>query len=41
MFFSRITLESRLGQEYEPIIYAALRSSKVMIDNGTKPEYIE
>lgn len=41
MFFSRITLESRLGQEYEPIIYAALRSSKVMIAIGTKPEYFE
>lgn len=41
VFFSRITLESRLGQEYEPIIYAALRSSKVMIAIGTKPEYFE
>ena len=31
VFFSRITLESKIGEEYEPIIYAALSSSKVMI----------
>ena len=39
VFFSRITLESKLGSEYEPIIYAALNSSKVMLAIGTKPEY--
>ena len=31
VFFSRITLESKIGEEYEPYIYAALSSSKVMI----------
>ncbi len=31
VFFSRITLESKLGGEYEPIIFAALHSSKVMV----------
>lgn len=39
VFFSRITLESKLGQEYEPYIFAALNSAKVMIVLGTKPEY--
>ncbi|MBQ6907365.1 MAG: toll/interleukin-1 receptor domain-containing protein, partial [Clostridia bacterium] len=31
VFFSRITLEDKIGTEYEPYIYAALASSKVMI----------
>lgn len=39
VFFSRITLESKLGTEYEPYIFAALNSSKVMVVVGTKPEY--
>ena len=39
VFFSRITLESKLGNAYEPIIYAALVSSKVMLVIGTKQEY--
>ncbi len=39
VFFARKTLESRLGLEYEPIIYAALSSAKVMIVLGTKPEH--
>ncbi|SEH86745.1 TIR domain-containing protein [Ruminococcus flavefaciens] len=39
VFFSRITLESKLGREYEPYIFAALNSSKVMVVVGTKPEY--
>ncbi len=39
IFFSRITLESKLGSQYEPIIYAALSSSKAMLVIGTKPEY--
>lgn len=41
VFFSRITLETHLGQMYEPIIYAALRSSKVMVVVGTRQEYFE
>ena len=39
VFFSRITLEDKLGQEYEPYIFAALNSAKVMVALGTKPEY--
>ena len=39
MFFSRITLESQLGSAYEPYIFAALNSAKVMVVVGTKPEY--
>ena len=39
VFFSRITLEDKLGQEYEPYIYAALTSAKVMLAVGTKPQY--
>ena len=31
VFFSRITLEDKAGTQYEPYIYAALSSSKVMI----------
>ncbi len=39
VFFSRITLEDKLGQEYEPYIFAALNSSKVMVVLGTKAEH--
>ena len=39
VFFSAITLEDKLGQEYEPYIFAALTSAKVMLVLGTKPEY--
>jgi hypothetical protein len=39
VFFSRITLEDKLGQQYEPYIYAALYSSRVMLAVGTKFEY--
>lgn len=39
VFFSRITLEDKLGTAYEPYIFAALNSSKVMVVIGTKPEY--
>ena len=39
VFFSRITLEDKLGQQYEPYIFAALNSAKVMVVLGTKPEY--
>ncbi len=39
VFFARITLEDKLGQEYEPYIFAALNSAKVMVVLGTKPEY--
>lgn len=39
VFFSRITLENKVGQQYEPYIFAALNSARVMIVVGTKPEY--
>lgn len=39
VFFSRITLEDKLGQQYEPYIFAALNSAKVMVVVGSKPEY--
>ncbi len=38
VFFSRITLEDKLGQEYEPYIFSALNSSKVMLVVGTKKD---
>lgn len=41
VFYAAITLESKLGSEYEPIIFAALNSSKVMLVIGTKPEYFQ
>ncbi len=39
VFFSRITLEDKLGQEYEPYIFAALNSAKAMVVLGTRPEH--
>ena len=39
VFFSRITLEDKLGVAYEPYIFAALNSAKVMVVIGTRPEH--
>ena len=39
VFYAAITLEDKLGTEYEPYIFAALHSAKVMLVVGTKPEY--
>lgn len=39
VFFSRITLEDKIGSAYEPYIFAALNSARVMVVLGTKPEY--
>ena len=39
VFFARITLEDKLGVAYEPYIFAALNSAKVMVVIGTKAEY--
>lgn len=39
-FFARKTLENKLGSNYEPIIFSALNSARVMIVMGTKKEYI-
>lgn len=35
VFFSRISLEGKIGEEYEPYIFSALNSSKIMIVVGT------
>ena len=39
VFFSRITLEDKLGTEYEPYIFAALNSAKIMLTFGTSYDY--
>lgn len=39
VFFARITLEDKLGRQYEPYIFGALNSAKVMLSIGTKYEY--
>ncbi len=39
VFFAWITLEDKLGTAYEPYIFAALNSAKVMVVLGTKPEF--
>ena len=39
VFFSHVTLEDKIGEEYEPYIYAALKSSKILLAIGTKQEY--
>lgn len=39
VFYAAITLEDKLGSAYEPYIFAALNSAKVMLSIGTKPEY--
>ncbi len=39
VFYAPITLEDKIGREYEPYIFAALNSAKVLLAVGTKPEY--
>ena len=39
VFFARITLEDKAGSEYEPYIFAALNSARVMVALGSRPEY--
>ena len=39
VFFSRISLEDKIGKQYEPYIFAALNSAKVMLAFGTKYEH--
>ena len=41
VFFSRITLEDKLGSAYEPYIFAALNSAKIMIVLGTNKEHFQ
>lgn len=40
VFYARVTLEDKIGK-YEPYIFAALHSAKVMIVIGSKKEYFE
>ena len=39
VFFSRISLEDKLGMEYEPYIFGALHSAKIMLVIGTDPAH--
>ncbi len=41
VFFAEETLRRHAGEEYEPYIYAALKTSKIMILIGSKSEYFE
>lgn len=41
VFFARITLEDKAGTEYEPYIFSALNSAKVMIVVGTSKEHLD
>lgn len=38
VFFSRITLEDKLGTAYEPYIFAALNTAKIMVVIGTSKD---
>lgn len=40
VFFARITLEDKAGTQYEPYIFAALNTAKVMVVIGTRPEHL-
>ena len=39
VFYAPVTLRDKAGQNYEPYIFAALSSAKVMLAIGTKPEF--
>jgi len=41
VFFARVTLQGKLGSAYEPYIFSALNSSKVMVVLGTQKEHFE
>ena len=40
VFFARITLKDKPGEKFEPYIFSALNSAKIMILIGTSPEHI-
>ena len=40
VFYSRETLKDKTGEKYEPYIFNALNTAKVMLVYGSKPEYI-
>lgn len=39
VFFSRVSLRSKVSEQYEPYNYNAIKTAKVMIVYGEKPEY--
>ncbi len=39
VFFSRVTLEDKAGTAFEPYIYAAINSARVMLVVGTRQDY--
>lgn len=39
VFFSRVSLSDKVSEHYEPYIYNAIKTAKVMIVFGEKPEY--
>lgn len=39
VFYAAITLEDKIGSEFEPYIFSAINTAKVMITLATKPEY--
>ncbi len=41
VFYARETLSDKIGSAYEPYIFSALNSAKVMIVFGTKKEHLE
>jgi hypothetical protein len=41
VFLSRVSLKDYAAMEYEPIIFSALQSAKVMVVIGTSREYLE
>ena len=40
VFFAPVSLENKLGEDYEPYIFSAIQSARVMIVIGTKPEHM-
>ena len=40
VFYSRESLREKTGEKYEPYIFSALSTAKVMLVYGTKPEYV-
>ncbi len=40
VFFAEVTLENKLGLEYEPLIFSALHSARIMLVVATRKEYV-
>lgn len=41
VFFSRVTLSNKVGEAYEPYIFAALQSARIMVSVGTSEAYFQ